>query len=199
MAANKPIEACVPEILETSLLWYDTSRFRSKIYIWKSLLSLIWQTTKAEILQEWRKRGLKTLRSRYLIRHIENKSTKDIRRIEAHVILRDRGPIDGDLLGDIIRHALKCLKKHRLKKLGFGEEGWFKGRPRYIWIRLYARDKRVRSLSAEWWNDKNLILRAEWFSRWQHYGPIVVKNPHTVFRRIRIEYNPTLLEEDGNK
>jgi hypothetical protein len=194
---NEEFEDCIREVLESSLLWFDASNLRRKIYVMRSLAKLFWQTTRQQFVDEWRNRGLKVLYSRYHIRTIENRSTESIRRFQAHVILNERGTITDTVLKDILRHAIRTLRKYQIKRRSFGDKGWFKGRPNCIWIRLYARDKRFRSLFSEGWADKNLILQAEWFSRWKDKGPVTIEKPDTTFHRIRIKYNPLLLKNAG--
>ena len=197
MINNEVAESSLPEILETSLLWFDSSKLFRRIYIWKSVISTAWQKYKQERNEDRRKRGLKNLSLAYFIRHVENKSAENIRRIEGHVILKERGEIREDLINGIIKHAVRTLKKHKVKLVNLGEEGLIKRGPRYIWIRLYVNDRRLRSLITESWDKKNLVLQAEWFSRWKNNGPIVVKKPQRMVGRIRVEYNPVLLKEPG--
>jgi hypothetical protein len=197
MIKNEATESSLPEVLETGLLWFDSPALSRKIYIWRSVISTTLQKFKQDYSMEQRKRGLKKPPSAYFIRRIENKSTENIRRIEAHVILKERGEIKEDFINGIIKHAVRTLKKHKVKLVNFGEEGFIKGGPRYIWIRLYVNDKRLRSLMTESWEEKNLVLRAEWFSSWKNNGPIVVKKPQRMVGRIRVEYNPVLLKDAG--
>jgi len=147
-------------------------------------------------------RGLKVLASRYLIRLIENKSTEKISRVEAHVVLKgkieinvlQKEPIEirSELIENILNHIVKHLRntKHCLTDLQ-GEKRT-KRKPNYIWIRMYTKDARIRTLKSSGWKEKNLIIRAEWFSRWKNMKPILVRTPHTFFKRILIEYNPEL-------
>ncbi len=196
LVENESIGSSLPGIIETGLLWFDSSGLFRRIYIWKNLISMGWQKFKHEHVEERRKRGLNVVSSKYFIRHIENKSNKNVRRIEGHIILKERGVIEADSINAIVKHAVKTLKKYRVKLIGLGKESLIKRRPAYIWIRLYANDKRIRTLMMDGWHEKNLILQAEWFSIWMQTGPIVIKKPQSVIGRIRVEYNPILLENN---
>ena len=78
---------CSRDILETSLLWFDSSNYKRRFYIWKNIFSLQFKITKRDIINQWREIGWKIYSSRYKIRHIENKSTESIRRVEALIVL----------------------------------------------------------------------------------------------------------------
>lgn len=189
------LNECSKNILETSLLWFDTSKFMERFYIWKNIFSLQLQIFKKDIVNQWKEMGRKIYSSRYIIRHIENKSTESIRRIEAHVILTDRDTTEERSINGIIRHIIKKLKKHRVKTIGFGEEGSFKRRPSHIWIKLFAHDDRIRTLSSSVWADRNLILNAEWISKWKKIEAVLVKKADRIYRKIHIQYNPEIIEE----
>ncbi|OGW44700.1 MAG: hypothetical protein A2Y66_08630 [Nitrospirae bacterium RBG_13_41_22] len=58
------------------------------------------------------------------------------------------------------------------------------------------KDSRIRSLLSSGWQDKNLIVRAEWFSRLIKMEPIFIMKPNAIVKRIFIEYNPEI--QKGN-
>lgn len=202
IAKNESLEACLPNIIETSLLWYDVSILQRKIDLWKNITKTIMADFKKRLVRERQKRGLKVLESQYSIRYIENKSTEKISRIEAHVILKgkfeinvlnkDRVEIRSELIEDILTHIVCKLKKFRVNLSGLQGEKWIKRKPSHIWIRLYIKDLRIRTHMSSGWQEKNLIVRAEWFSRWRNDKPLLVKQPHVIFKRIFIEYNPEI-------
>lgn len=190
---NEVLDKCAPNIIETRLLWYDGSSLDRKLYAWKSLLPIRWQITKREIIQNWRDGGLKVLSSRYTILEILNKSSDAIRQVEAHVVLREKGTITDDLLQDIVRHAIKRLRRYKVQRTDLHGEKGLAQKPDYIRIRLYAQEKRMRTLLSCGWNDKDLVLIAEWISSAKKIQPFYIREADAVLGRIRIKYNPNLV------
>ncbi len=198
ISKNWTIDQCrEAKLVETDLLWFDVPTLQRKMNSWRNLFLARWELCKRQVIQQWRQGGFKMLGSRYSIRHIIDKSAEKIRRIEAYVVLHETGTITDAEIHSIIRHIVKRLRKHRIKGKRLDREIGFSRKPNYIWIRLYAADRRLRRFSG--WHDGNLILMAEWFSRWKNNGPIFVKSPHQEISEIRIRYNPELtIDEDGN-
>lgn len=196
-------------IIETSLLWLDTSNIRFKKYLWGNIAYAIWQSYKRQVVEKWREIGLKVLSSRYEIRYIENKSTDKLARIEAHIIikgpmeldlrLQDNGTIRCEMFESIVKHVMKKLKRRRIKLSELDKKYFFKRTPKYIWLSVYLRDARIRNLLSSGWQGKNLFAKAEWFSRWSNYGPIMLKHKHSILKRISIEYNPEIIKEHCEK
>jgi hypothetical protein len=192
--ANEALDACAPGIIATSLLWYDASKLERKLYGWKCLLPIRWQITKREIIQNWRDSGLKVLSSRYDILEILNKSTEAVRQVEAHIMLHEEGTVTDELLQDIVRHAIRKLRRHKVRMTGlYGEKGPA-GKPDYIRIRLSARERRTRTLMSYGWKDKDLVLIAEWISSAKKVQPFYTQEADAVLGRIRIKYNPSLVQ-----
>lgn len=190
---DESVSVCVPEIIETALLWYDASTVASKMYSWKSLLPIQWETTKREIVAKWRSAGLKVLSSRYTILDVQNKSNDSVRQVVAHLLLRETGTVTGELLQDIIRHAVKKLRRRRVRKISFrGERGW-PGKPDCVTMRLYARQRRIRTLLSYGYKDEELVLIAEWLSPNTSVRPFYTRQPDVVLGDIRIKHNPQLV------
>lgn len=198
IANNWTVEQCIDaKLLEAELLWYDSPQLRAKFDDRRILFSLLKSRMRRGVIQQWREAGFRMPGTRYEIRHVVNKSAQDFRRIEAYVIFHDRGSIQDTDLQATVKHIIKRLKRHKIRLEDMGEE---KGRPRrpvYVWLRLFMEDKRIRGLEASGgWKEGNLILTAEWFSRWKNNGVIFVKNPDSLIGRIRIKYNPYLIVVD---
>jgi hypothetical protein len=199
--ADEPLSTCAPEIIETPLLWYDASFLGRKIYAWKSLLPLQWKITKKEVKREiiknWHNAGLKVLSSRYTILKVKNKSSNSIRLIEAHLILHETGSVTDETLQDIIRHAVRKLRRHRVQKTNLhGERGWHR-KPDYIRIRMYTRERRIRTLLSYGWKNEELVLIAEWLSSRKLVQPFHTQKPDVISGNIRIKYNPQLVKTLG--
>jgi hypothetical protein len=191
---NEALGKCASEIIETSLLWYDASNLERKLYGWKSLLPIRWQIARREIVQSWRDSGLKVLSSRYSILEMLNRSTEAVWQVEAHIILHEKGAVTDELLQDIVRHAIKRLRRHKVRKTDlYGEKGQAR-RPDYIRIRLYAQERRIRTLMSCGWKDKNLVLIAEWISSSRKIQPFYTQEADAVLGHIRIKYNPSLVQ-----
>jgi len=192
---NEALGKCASRIVETPLLWYDASSLERKLYGWKSLLPIQWQITRREIIRSWRESGLKVLSSRYSILETLNRSTDAVRQVEAHIILHERGTVTDELLQDIVQHAIKRLRKHRVRRTDlYGEKGQAR-RPDYIRVRLYAQEKRMRTLMSCGWKDKNLVLIAEWISSSRKIQPFFTQEADAVLGQIRIKYNPSRVQK----
>jgi len=191
---NEALGKCASGIIETSLLWYDASSLERKLYGWKSLLPIRWQITGREIIQSWRDSGLKVLSSHYSILETLNRSTEAVRQVEAHIILHEKGAVTDELLQDIVRHAIRRLRRHKVRRTDlYGEKGQAR-RPDYIRIRLYAQERRIRTLMSCGWKDKNLVLIAEWMSSSRKIQPFYTQEADAVLGHIRIKYNPSLVQ-----
>lgn len=192
---NETLQQCQSDLVETALLWFDDSKLKQNIYKWRCIITPLWKTTKRKIVNDWRKMGLKIVYSTYAIRYVQNQSAGNVRRIEAHVIIKERGTISDTRIQEIVKHAVRRLRRYRVRGDSLYGKTGLSLTPQYIWIRFYTEDKRVRALLSSGWKEGNLVLRAEWFSRFRNRGAIFVKNPHSVVNRIRIEYNPNLIHQ----
>lgn len=191
---DEPLSKCASRIvIETALLWYDASTSERRLYTWKSILPVQWQKTKREITQNWRDLGLKMLSSRYTILARLNVSTATVRQVEAHVIVGEKGAVTDEVLGEVVRHAIGRLRRYRVRRKDlYGERGRPR-RPDYIRVRLYAEERRMRTLIAYGWKDKELILIAEWISSANKAQPFYTREADAILGRIRIKYNPSLV------
>ncbi len=190
---NKPLEESFSEIIDTSLLWYDSSKLEKKLYGWQSLFPIYLEATKREITKKWRDLDLKVLRSRYEIRGKENKSSESIRQVNAHVILHERGTITAELLHEIVTHAIKQIRKYRVRRTDLNGEKGIARKPDYVGVRFYSRSRRNRTLKSFDWKDEELVLIAEWISRSEKMQPFYTKEVDAVVGNIRIRYNPLLV------
>jgi len=191
---NEALGNCASEIIEPSLLWYDASSLKRKLYAWKSILPIQQQITRREIIQSLRGLGLEVLSSRYSILETFNQSTEAVRQVEAHIILHEKGSVTDELLQDIVRHAIRRLRRHKVRRTDlYGEKGQAR-RPDYIRIRLYAQERRLRTLISCGWKDNNLVLIAEWISSSRKIPPYYTQKADAVLGHIRIKYNPSLVQ-----
>jgi hypothetical protein len=189
---NLPLE-CARDVFEDSLLWYDTSKWIRRLHIWKNIFSLGLRLMRFQFHDDLRKLGLKVLSSKYFIKAIDNKSADKIRRLEAHVILMAEEIPRKEVLLDIVKHAIGKLRKKRLSKLKLGAVSKTRRRPSYVWIRLYRRDARKRTLLSSGWAEGNLLLQAEWISFFYRKNPVYVNEPDGVSHGIRIRFNPKII------
>jgi hypothetical protein len=191
---DETLNECAAEIVETSLLWYDAPSLERRVYSWKCFLPIRWQITKREIVQGWHDKGLKVLSSRYTILDLLNTSTESVRQVEAHIILHEEGAVTDENLQDIVRHVVKRLRKHKVRRIGmYGEKGCAR-KPGYIRIRLYRQRRRIRTLMSYCWKDKELVLIAEWTSSSKKAHLFYTQDADVVLENIRIKYNPNLIQ-----
>jgi hypothetical protein len=189
--ANESLDTCAPGIIETSLLWYDASSLGRKLYAWKCLWRIQWEITRRSVIEDLRNRGFRVLGSRYETISVLNKSTEDVRQVEAHIVLRGEGAVTHELLQGMVQHAVKKLRRHKVRRTDlYGEKGRA-GKPDYIRVRLYARQRRTRTLMSYGWKDKELLLIAEWMSSARKAQPFYTREADLVLGDIRIKYNPS--------
>ena len=75
-----------------------------------------------------------------------------------------------------------------------GEKG-FAWKPDYVRLRLYSRKRRLRTLITYGWKNDELVLIAEWISKANKIQPFYTKEADSVIGRLRIKYNPLLIQE----
>ena len=188
--ANEALDTCAPGIIEASLLWYDASSLERKLYAWKCLWRIQWEVTKRSIVEDWRNRGFKVVGSRYETLEVLNKSSEAVRQVEAHVVLRGEAEVTDELLVDVVRHAIRKLRKHKVRRTDLHGEKGRAGNPDYIRLRLYGQERRTRTLMSYGWKDEDLLLIAEWMSSVRKTQPFYTQEADVVLGHIRIKYNP---------
>lgn len=188
-AQNEALDRCVGEILQATLLWYDASDLDRRLFVWKSILPLQFEAAKRQIVRDWRRRGLKVIGCRYAILKTIGGDSGNLRLLEAHVVLRDKGPVAEEMLCAIVRHAVRRLRKQWIHGADLEGQKARRGWPHYIRVRLYAEEKRVRTLMSYGWKDKGLLLIAEWTSPRKSIEPLYTAQADAILGRIRIKYN----------
>lgn len=196
---NEVLNKCASKVIETSLLWYDASSLERRLYFWRSALPIRWQITKMEIVKSWRDGGLEVLSSRYTILETLNRSTENVRKLEAHIVLHERGTVTDKFLQEIVRHAIRRLRRHKVRRTDLNGEKGRAQKPDYITIRLYAQERRIRTLMAYGWKDKGLVLIAEWISHTKKIQSFPTQEADVVLGCIRIKYNPNLVRTEKSR
>lgn len=190
---NEPFETCGPPIIEHDLLWYNGSIFDQKSYIWKNIFSIQWSRLKKQLIQDWRDRGLKIF-PQYLVCRIENTSPSRFTRLEAHIVLREKGVITDAFLVYIVKHIIRRLGKYKIRKKDIQGEIGRPTKPKYIIARVYAANKRFRTLKLSGWKNEELVLIAEWSSSKKHAYQYYTKQADVITGKMRIKYNPNILK-----
>lgn len=192
--ANVPVDEIDPDLFEASLLWYDSTRLMSKVYLWRNLLKAKWKEAKSVFKQQMEDSGFGLISNKYEIRHIENKSSDRHPRVAAHAILKVHGEITDEELLKISRHAARRLRRKWFRKLThLGEKG-LPRRPKYIWIRFYSADNRLRRLKSYSWANPELIAGAEWISSQKVMDYFYTRNPDLTSGKLRLKFNPQLVK-----
>ena len=193
---DTPIVELPREMFEASLMWYDTIPIMRKLYFYRSMLKAIWNDAKNDVVENWAASGFDVLFSKYQIRGTENNSSEKHGRIHAHIVLNVGGRIsDIDLL-KISKHAIRRLKRKRIRRLSSTGEIGLPVRPRYIWLRFYADDARLRTLKSMSWNSQGLVASAEWISSPKVMDYFYTKQYDLIDKRIRIKLNPNLVSSE---
>jgi hypothetical protein len=189
---HEPIVQCLPEILETSLLWFDSPRLARLHYYWKCLARSRWEMVKQRIVSDWRRIGVGVSRPSYTLAGVFNKSAADIRRLEAHLVITEGSELpDSQMLG-VVQHALQRLRRRGVRKIGVSGEKGIPERPDQIWVRVYSRSRRLRTLMSYGWKDTELLLIAEWARDPVRMQPYFTQDADIVIGRMRVKRNPSL-------
>jgi hypothetical protein len=85
---NLSIEAS-KNVIETNMLWHDSSKIRQKIATWRHILNIQYRIFKTERQKELRKAGFNQFKKRFEIKDIENRSTDKIVRIYSYIWIKD--------------------------------------------------------------------------------------------------------------
>ena len=193
---NSLLGDCAPKLIESSLMWYDNtgvfSRIRSFKYFAHSHLLL----AKREIIKNFKNQGITFWGQNYKIVKIVNTSPRKLRRIQAHIILKYENPlISLDYLEKVLIHAIKKIRRIHIRKKDISGEVGLPWTPEFITIRLYSHDQRIRKLESYNWQNKELMLIAEWSSNWRKTPPFFTKDTNYYIKGIRIKLNNQLINE----
>ena len=174
---------------ETQLLWFDESRWRTRLRAWRIIFRSAAQRAGHQIVENWRNAGLWTGKGRFRIREVENVSVSGIARVRLIAVLyepSDAGniPVVDEILRELVKVGRRRLVPSRTGNLDKGVR-WLR-RPAHVFVDLYRTDGPVRWLRSGGWVGGNLVAVAE--RTWGERKPVLVQNPESVHRGIRIRY-----------
>lgn len=193
--AAKSIEES-KDVLETNMLWYDTSGFFRHIYFWLCLLQLQKQLYFYNLYKKWEEIGITATNDRYKIRYIENRSAGKLARSAGIIVLADGYSYDLESLQKVIRHAAKRIHKNRVRRVSIPKHSIVKYKPTHFWFRIFLTDRRLRELKQiENINKDLLVSKVEFIKNTQKTKPIVVLNPDIIDRKLRIQFNPKYVKQ----
>jgi len=181
----------LPEVFaETQLLWFDESRWRTRLRAWHTIIKIGLKRAKLEMLNSWRESGLWIGKGRFQIREIENLGSQGIARLRIRAILKDPSDAkDEQVIKEIIHELVKIRKGRFVKSRSqFLDSGipWRK-RPDYIFVDLFEVDGTLRWLRGGGWQAGNLVAVAEYVRR--NRKPTLLDNPEEIYKNIRIRYS----------
>ncbi|MFZ6029871.1 MAG: hypothetical protein ACOYYS_19325 [Chloroflexota bacterium] len=189
-----PLVQCGPKLIESSLLWYDKPGIVAKISTFRNIFSTNFLLAKRQFIANIENAGFTLWSRHYLIVNVNNTSPRKFRRIEAHIILRhDQNPTTAEFLTKIIIHAIRNLRTKMVKVKDIDGEKGFLGRPFFITVRLYSQERRLRKLKSYSWQDKELVLIAEWSRDWKTAPPFYTRDAQIVKQGIRVKLNDQLM------
>ena len=191
---RKPIEN-LPKIILSELFWYKERKFTTKAFNFTKIFLALLDNEKKELINSVHDFGFIYFGQYYSIIQIENSSPSKMRRITAHVVLKDiTGEINSEFLTQIITVVIKKLKGKLVKKKGrFGEKGlpWF---PFFITVKLYSNKMRLRKLKSLTFNDCELLSISEWCRNWNKLQPFYTKKTNCITKSIRVRFNDKLIK-----
>lgn len=194
---NEDFSKASEEIVESAMLWYDSSRFTGRFYLWKNLLIPIARLTKKEIAERWNELGIYLPSQQFEVLQIRNISQRPDRRIEAYAILDNDGSYTSNQLIKIVKRGVKSLRKHKIRNQDIEGEKGRKGNPRVVVFRLFAKKRRLRTLASQSFNNEELILIAEWISKRSRMKPFYTRTADIIEHGLRIRFNPKLTNKDA--
>ena len=192
---NETLEQCSGELVENSLLWTDAPHVWGRVYSFWSALVPLARDLDRRIRTDWETRGIIRASSYYEIRNVRNKSVSGIARCEALVILKLREGVLHVSLQEILVSIVYKLRRHLFRDQDLMGARGIPRSPTYIWIRLYAEDKRIRALRRSGWRDPNLILHAEWAGPKTGLPSVFVKTPDVIFDHMAVQFSPLWLSK----
>jgi len=194
---NVPLAQCGPNLIESSLLWYDKTGITAKISTFRDIFITNFLLAKRKIIADIEKAGFTLWSQHYSIVNVSNTSPHTFRRIEAHIVLNhDQNTITAEFLTQVVVHAIRKLKTKRIKVKDLEGEKGVLGRPSYIVVRLYSQERRLRRLKSFSWQDKELILIAEWSRNWKVMRPLYTRDAQIIKQGIRIKLNEQLVVQN---
>ncbi len=191
---NLPFKEVTPKLFESSLLWYDTSQFQSMLSIFIRSLKTNWIFSKRKFRLDMTKKALFLPQLYYEIVSTKNTSPKAFRRLEAHIVLDITKEITDINLRKVIKNAINRLKRNLIKRKDIHGEFGLAGSPSNIVMRVYATNKRVRTLKSYSWQDEELVAIAEYSKNWKKAQPFFTKEVDSVVGQIRVKYNPKIIK-----
>lgn len=190
---NTPIEELPNDMFETPLLWYDASAQKTRYYLILSLFKPRLKRVWIDLINDWKDAGLEVLFSLYELRSIENNSSEKEGRINAHIILKVNDQITDALLLRISKHAVRKLQRKRIRRISISGEFGIPVNPKYICVRFYSKDERLRTIKSYSWADQEFVACSEWVSRRSVMDYFYTKDFHISSRRVRVKLNSSLV------
>lgn len=191
---NLPFKEVAPKLFKSSLLWYDTPQFQSMLSIFIMSLKTNWIFSKRKFRLDIANKGTFLPQLYYEIVSTKNTSPKAFRRLEAHIVLDITKEITDTNLKKIIKNAIARLKRSLIKRKDIHGEFGIVGFPFNIVMRVYATNKRVRTLKSYSWQNEELVATAEYSKNWKIAQPSCTKEVDSIVGQIRIKYNPKLIK-----
>lgn len=195
---NTAFNEVAPGLFESSLLWYDASKFRFRLYALLSSFKTNWEIQKRKFRLEMIQKGTFIPLLHYKVVFSKNTSPKFFRRLEAHIVLDISKEITENNLIKIIRSALGRLRRRLIKRKDIYGEFGLKGFPFSINLRVCATDRRVRDLISYSWQNEELVAIAEFSKDWEKAPPFFTKQANRILKQIRIKYNLKLIKIEEN-
>jgi hypothetical protein len=174
---------------ETQLLWFDESRWRTRLRAWRIIFKGTAKRARLEVLKSWRAKNLWLGKGRFRIRKITNVSVAGIPRVRFLAVLRnprdmhDRDTVN-EIVWELVKRGRRRLVRSRTSRLDTGIPRL--RRPQHVFIDLYRLDGPVRWLQSGGWLGGNLVAVGECV--WGNREPVVVTNPEAIYRGVRLRY-----------
>lgn len=179
-------------ILESSLLWYDTSSARAKLFLLQNSLKVNWHIHKRKFDLSRHQAGVFVPSLHYEVVSMRNTSPKAFRRVEAHVVLKLTGKISEKTLLQIVGSALSRVRRVWLRRKDlYGERG-LPGPPQSVTVRIYSGHAHLRRLASFSWQDEELAAIVEWSKDWRKAPPFYTRQADRVINGFRVKYNPKI-------
>lgn len=188
--AEEPLESCAGDLVQTALLWYDAPPWEMKRYSLSGSLRVHMQLTARQTTERLRARGVNTVRSEYAILDVRNASSSSLRRVEAYLVLNNPSETATDHLNQVVRDAVGRLKKRWVRRSNLNGSTGVPRWPDVVRVRLLAKRRRLSSVKASGWSERDLLLVAEWIRPGCGAQPFYTRQCDENLHGIRVRFRP---------
>ena len=161
----------------------------TRLRAWKVISKSVWTSTVRQIHEGWHSAGLWLGKGRYRVRATENVSVAGIARVYVRAVMKNASDAkDRRIVNEIIHELVRRTRRRFVasRKGGIDRGVPWPKRPVHVFVDLHRHDGAIRWLKKGGWANGNIVAVAE--RTWKSRTPVLVTNPETTYKGIRIRY-----------